>query len=268
MSDKILLSEIEGLPSLNEDIMACREPRRKLRTMNIKALSLPVDHKARKGLEVKSDKITDDYHIMNKIGFGTYSQVKKGINRRTEQRVAIKICKGTSACKYLENEAEILKLVDSEYIPKFYDFKQDKVTGKAYLVMEYIEGQPLDEFINEHGTMSAEEAEEYLIMLIKAVHCLHSKGIAHRDIKPQNILITKDKKLKLIDFNISKKMKQRGSSSQGKAQKFNCRYFTQISSPMYAAPEVFSRDCYTESIDIWGIGVAYAEMLFKISAFA
>ena len=86
--------------------------------------------------------------------------------------------------------------------------------------MEYIEGLPLDEYIEEHGTMTEEEAGKFLLMLIKAIHSLHSKGIAHRDIKPQNILITDDKKLKLIDFNISKKMKERRSLDEDQKEKF------------------------------------------------
>ena len=233
--------------------------------MNLKALSLPTDLNPKSKFGRKVTKVSDEYHIMNKIGFGTYSQVKKGINKKTEQRVAIKIWNGATSCNLLQNEADILKLVNSEYLPKFYDFKKDEITGKSYLIMEYIEGLPLDEYIEEHGTMTEEEAGKFLLMLIKAIHSLHSKGIAHRDIKPQNILITDDKKLKLIDFNISKKMKERRSLDEDQKEKFKWIFFTQISSPIFAAPEVSSLNCYTESVDIWGIGIAYAEMLFKIS---
>ena len=264
-SEKLIPSELEGLPLLGEEAKAIREPKRRMRTTKFKALSLPTDLKIQSCLGLKSYKISDEYHLMNEIGFGTYSQVKKAINKKTEQRVAIKIWKGTSSWNLLQNEAEILKQVDSEYLPKFYDFKKDETSRKSYLMMEYIEGKSLDVYIKENGTMKESEANKFLLMLIKAVNELHSKGIAHRDIKPQNILITEDKKIKLIDFNISKKMKERGSGSEDANEKFKWVFFTQISSPMYAAPEISSLDCYTESIDIWGIGVAYAEMLYKVS---
>ena len=258
--------EFEGLPNLkDEETKLVREPRRRIRTTKFKTLSLPIDLKIANSNSFKCYKVAEDYHIMEKVGFGTYSEVKKGINKRTEQRVAIKIWKGTNSWNLLQNEAEILKEVSSDYLPKFYDFVKDETSNKAYLVMEYIEGKTLDDYIKENGTMSEEEANNFLLMLIKAVAELHNKGIAHRDIKPQNIIITQDKKLKLIDFNISKKMKKKGSDWDEEPEKFKWIFFTQISSPMYAAPEISSLNCYTESIDIWGIGVAYAEMLFKIS---
>ena len=236
-----------------------------MRTTKFKALSLPIELKIASSHSFKSDKILEDYHVMEKIGFGTYSEVRKGIHKKNEEKFAIKISKGTTSWNLLQNEADILKQVSSEYLPKFYSFIKDESSSKAYLVMEYVEGKSLDCYIQENGTMSELEANNLILMLIKAVAELHAKGIAHRDIKPQNILITQDKQLKLIDFNISKKKKEKGEDSEDESEKFKCVFFTQISSPMYAAPEMSSLNCYTESIDIWGIGIAYAEMLFKIS---
>lgn len=274
-TESLSSQDFEGLPSLNTDTeeQAKLEVRRP-RTRKLKALSLPTDLKLRTGLKNMTYRISDNYNLMQKLGFGTYSEVRRAIDKKTEEVFAIKICKGTTSCKLLKKEAEIMKQISSEYIPKFYDFKQDVASNKAYLIMEYIEGKSLDTFIEERGTLTEKDANFLLAKLVAAVEELHSLGIAHRDIKPQNILVTDDLNLKLIDFNISKQTKERigesksadvkGTHTQLK-QKFNCIFFTQISSPKYAAPEVLSLDCYSESIDIWGVGVAYAEMLFKFS---
>ena len=268
LCQKQIESEFECLPTLDsEEVKApARSKAGRLRAMKCKAISLPINLKVNKVHKLNSFRLSEHYHVFEKVGFGTYSEVRRAVPKDSRERVAIKIAKGTTSVKLLKNEAELLQNIESEYIPKFHRFEQDPLTNKAYLVMEFIEGKSLDVYVQENGTFSEKEANAMLIKLIKAVEALHKQGIAHRDIKPQNILITEDKNLKLIDLNISKKTK-RGLSSEGSEtlNKFQCIFFTQISSPMYAAPEILSLDCYTESIDIWGIGVAYAEMLFKIS---
>lgn len=78
---------------------------------------------------------------------------------------------------------------------------------------------------------------------------LHKRNVCHRDIKPQNIIVTKSKELRLLDFNISKFFKSSDS------QNFETVFLTQMSTPLYAAPEVYRGKGYDQSIDIWGIGI-------------
>ena len=88
----------EGLPSLkDEETKLVREPRRRMRTTKFKALSLPIELKIASSHSFKSDKILEDYHVMEKIGFGTYSEVRKGIHKKNEEKFAIKISKGTTS---------------------------------------------------------------------------------------------------------------------------------------------------------------------------
>ena len=272
-SQKQIEPEFEGLPSLckEESKQKRKNNRGRLRNLKCKAISMPVDKIGDNKLNMNRYIISDHYYVFEKLGIGAYSEVRRAVSRDTEQVVAIKIARGTTSAKYLKNEAEIMRLIQSEHLPKFYMFAHDQVTKKAYLAMEYIEGKTLDQYVNENGVLTEEEANLLIVKLINAVETLHKHGIAHRDIKPQNIIITNDKDLKLIDLNISKRFKKNSvdeslEDSQGDASKSDkFHFFTQISSPMYAAPEILSFNCYTESIDIWGIGIAYAEMLFKLS---
>ena len=82
-------------------------------------------------------------------------------------------------------------------------------------------------------------------------------GIAHRDMKPQNVLINEELDVKLIDFNISKKSKTTMENC-----KFSKRFLTQVSSPLFAAPEIKQPSYYTEGVDIWGLGTIFATLVF------
>lgn len=261
--DSLSTTEYDGLPWLNSDNKTLKPfGMIRQRQIRLKALSMPVNPKAKSCPADASYKVSEHYNLMEKLGVGAYSEVRRGIHKKTEEVFAVKVSKGSTSCKLLKNEAELLKILSSEHIPKFYEFKHDSKSKRSYLVMEYIKGLSLDQYIIKNGTISEEEAKSFLSQLIKAVKELHSHGIAHRDIKPQNILITEDKKIVLIDFNISKMRVVRETDTESR---FKSIFFTQISSPMYSAPEIVSSECYSESVDIWGIGIAYAEMLFNIS---
>ena len=249
-----------GLPSLESGAESNKKMiKRRPAALKLKSLSMPL------ALNKNPVASTSPWTHMEKIGFGTYSEVKRAVNKLTQEEAAIKICKGSTSLELLKNEAEILKQVNSDFIPKFYDLQLDTFSKRGYLIMEHIKGDSLDQYVQKNGTLREEDARSVMSKLISAVNELHCKGIAHRDIKPQNIIITEDKNVKLIDFNISKKTKNNKSKSQESQDKFKCTFYSQISSPAYAAPEVLSRECYSESVDIWGLGVALAEMLFKVS---
>eukprot|EP00345_Euplotes_harpa_P008497 CAMPEP_0168340302 /NCGR_PEP_ID=MMETSP0213-20121227/13987_1 /TAXON_ID=151035 /ORGANISM="Euplotes harpa, Strain FSP1.4" /LENGTH=114 /DNA_ID=CAMNT_0008346521 /DNA_START=451 /DNA_END=792 /DNA_ORIENTATION=+ len=114
--------------------------------------------------------------------------------------------------------------------------------------MEYFEGSNLDEYVSENGAMSEADARLIIKQLLNSLLYLHELGIAHRDIKPENILINQQKEIKVIDFNISKSKK---ADIEDGERKFTSIFYTQISSPLYCAPELKNNIGYTESIDIW-----------------
>lgn len=124
--------------------------------------------------------------------------------------------------------------------------------------MELIEGNSLSNIVESGTELNQEDALTYVYRLAHAVYLLHQVGVCHRDIKPENVILTKSGEIKLIDFGISTKFSIFSEDeSTDETRKFTGQFRTQISSPFYAAPEILSKDFYTESVDIWGIGVVW-----------
>ena len=197
--------------------------------------------------------ISKDYELKGTIGVGTYSQVKLGINISTGEEVAIKICRGDTSTELLKREMEIMKNLDWKFIPKIIDYKEDKVWKRAYLIMEKLNGVTLDNFLDKNPELNHQTILNFIYQIWLMIRDLHKSNICHRDIKPQNIIVTEDEKLKLIDFNISKTWK---SDDDWKTD--TKVFLTQISTPLYSAPEISLGSGYDESIDVWGIGmIAY-----------
>lgn len=97
---------------------------------------------------------------------------------------------------------------------------------------------------------------------------MHANKVAHRDVKPQNVIVTPDGDAKLVDFNISKRFITRSADVLStRRAKFDQKFFTQICSPCFAAPEVASTNCYSESVDIWGLGIIFLAMNCGMSIF-
>lgn len=206
-------------------------------------------------------KLTDHYDIISVLGFGTYASVKLARHKTTKREVAIKISRKQNSRQMLQNEYNVLRILEHDNIIKTHDLIQNNSRDESYLLLEYFEGKDLNQFIEDKKEVSLEESITIINQIVSAIHYLHSNGIAHRDLKPENILINEDLKVKLIDFNISKQKKVSRSETDLN-KKFSRIFFTQICSPLYAAPELKKSCLYTESIDIWGIGIIMFTLLY------
>ena len=193
------------------------------------------------------------------IGSGTYAQVKSATHIDSGKCYAVKIWKGDTSVRMLDQEASILKELNSDYFPKYHDYKFDEASNTAYLFMELIEGDTLEEIWEEKDAVIPSEATSILLQLSEAISTLHEQGIAHRDIKPQNILVTKSNVVKLIDFGISARFKPWEPKTREGV--FSGSFLSQVSSPLYAAPEIRRGKGYSEAVDIWGIGIIWQIML-------
>ena len=166
-------------------------------------------------------KIESEYTFIQTLGVGTYGEVKLASWVSDPSKlVAIKIAKGQTSIHMLKNEAEILKKLNHECYPQFIDFNIDEFTNKAYLIIEYFEGSTLDSYLEDHS-FDEVEALNHLKLLTDAIKYLHSNKIAHRDLKPQNIIVTQDNKVKVIDFNISKRFVDRSFDEDEKVSCLN-----------------------------------------------
>eukprot|EP00345_Euplotes_harpa_P018466 CAMPEP_0168334428 /NCGR_PEP_ID=MMETSP0213-20121227/10263_1 /TAXON_ID=151035 /ORGANISM="Euplotes harpa, Strain FSP1.4" /LENGTH=248 /DNA_ID=CAMNT_0008339073 /DNA_START=49 /DNA_END=792 /DNA_ORIENTATION=- len=235
--DDSALNELEGTSG------AKGKPRKK----NLSSLSLNIP-KSKVTLNSASYNIREDYDVIETLGMGTYAFVRSATEKKTGRHVAIKTCRGETSRVFLKNEYNLLKRLADDNIIQVYDLIEDKTKSESYLIMEYFEGSNLDEYVSENGAMSEADARLIIKQLLNSLQYLHELGIAHRDIKPENILINQQKEIKVIDFNISKSKK---ADIEDGERKFTSIFYTQISSPLYCAPELKNNIGYTESIDIW-----------------
>lgn len=204
--------------------------------------------------------LKDEYEIVETLGMGTYAYVRLATSINSGKQVAIKTSRGKNSREMLRNEYYLLKRLADDNIIRVLDFKEDHTKSESYMIMEYFEGDNLDEFVERHDRLSEADSKSITKQILLSIQSLHELGIAHRDIKPENILINDSNEIKIIDFNISKA--KTSQVLRDTEQRFTSVFHTQISSPLYCAPELKNSSSYTESVDIWGVGIILFTMLF------
>ena len=198
-------------------------------------------------------KIIGDYYLKQTIGSGTFSKVKLGINKYSNEKVAIKLLKKSKIIEKddlerILREMSIYKEISHENVIEIFNMFE---TNEYYMIiMKYYEGGELFNYIVDNDRLSEEESAFFFYQIINGIEYIHSKGITHRDLKPENLLLDKEKKLKIIDFGLS--------------NYFNGENLlkTPCGSPCYASPEMVSGNKYSGfKIDIWAIGIILYAML-------
>ena len=199
-----------------------------------------------------------DYIIKETIGNGTFSKVKLGINKYTNEKVAIKLLekKKITEKKDLERifrEMSIVKTLNHPNIIKTYEiFNKEKY---YYMIMDYCKGGELFDYIVKKRRLNEEETSFFFYQIVNGLEYIHSKNIVHRDLKPENLLLTDKNKLKIIDFGLSNYFNL-NKDNKKKLLKTPC------GSPCYAAPEMVSGNKYNGfKTDIWAIGIVLYAMI-------
>ena len=151
--------------------------------------------------------LSDRYEILSKIGAGGMSDVYKAKDHILSRFVAIKVLKSefsedSSFVTKFRAEAQSAAGLEHPNIVNIYDVGSED--GLYYIVMEYVEGITLKTYIEKKGQLSFKESASIAIQVARGIEAAHNKDIIHRDIKPQNIIISTEGKVKVTDFGIAR----------------------------------------------------------------
>ena len=194
------------------------------------------------------------YEIQELIGMGGMAMVYKAHDTVDDTTVAIKILKdeflgNSDFIRRFKNESKAIAVLSHPNIVKVNDVSfGDKI---QYIVMEYIDGITLKEYIGHQHDIPWKEAVHFTVQILQALQHAHEKGIVHRDMKPQNIMLLQDGSIKVTDFGIARFSDNETKTMTDKA----------IGSVHYIAPEQARGDNTDGKADIYSVGVMLYEML-------
>lgn len=200
-------------------------------------------------------KLDGRYLIESLIGVGGMANVYKGRDVRTGNQIAVKVLKeefldNEELVRRFKNESKAISILNHPNIVKVYDVS---VTDQLqYIVMEYIDGITLKEYLKQrNGALTWKEVVHFATQVLSALDHAHSKGIVHRDVKPQNIMLQADGSIKMMDFGIARFSRAQSQTVSDKA----------IGSVHYISPEQAKGDYTDARTDIYSVGVMMYEML-------
>ena len=196
--------------------------------------------------------IAERYEIVSKIGTGGMADVYKAMDHKLNRFVAVKVLKpefreDATFVKKFRSEAQAAAGLTHPNIVNVFDVGDDE--GVYYIVMELIEGITLKEYISKKGKLSVKEATSIAIQVSMGLEAAHSHGIVHRDVKPQNIIISTDGKVKVTDFGIARAASSNTISSNV------------MGSVHYSSPEQVRGGYSDEKSDIYSLGITLYEMV-------
>lgn len=195
------------------------------------------------------------YRIEQLLGAGGMANVYKGTDMQTGKLVAVKVLKqeyvnNPDLVRRFKNEAKAISLLNHPNITKVYDVSvSDEL---QYIVMEYIEGITLKEYMEYRAkALTYKETVHFIMQILAALQHAHDKGIVHRDIKPQNIMLLADGTIKVMDFGIARFSRSESRTITDKA----------IGSVHYISPEQARGNPTDLRADLYSVGVMMYEML-------
>ena len=199
-------------------------------------------------------KLADRYLIEDMVGVGGMCNVYRAFDEETSRPVAIKMLRDEYAeseeyLRRFRNESKAIHALNHPNIVKIYDVVLQ--TKNPYLVMEYVDGITLKDYIERKKTLSPKTAANIAGLVLTALSHAHENGIVHRDVKPQNIMVTTDGHVKVMDFGIARFAMNQSRTVDGNA----------IGTVHYISPEQAQGGVVDQRTDIYSVGVILFEML-------
>lgn len=199
-------------------------------------------------------KLDGRYELIELIGVGGMADIYKAKDLTEDRIVAVKILKNEFAAsedflRRFRNESKAIALLSHPNIVKIFDVGfTEKI---QYIVMEYIDGITLTEYIERQGVLKWRDAVHFTVQILRALQHAHDRGIVHRDIKSQNVMLLSDGTIKVMDFGIARFNRETDKTMSEKA----------IGSVHYISPEQARGEVTDEKSDIYSVGVMLYEML-------
>ncbi|MCS7297195.1 MAG: serine/threonine protein kinase [Bacteroidia bacterium] len=197
----------------------------------------------------------DKYEVIRPLGEGGMGVVYLALHKRLDRKVAIKaiapyLARDPAIRERFTAEAAVLARLNHPHIVTLYDYIEEE--NALYLIMEYVEGQPLSEIL-QTGALSPTLVHKYFSQVLDAFAYAHEQGVVHRDIKPSNIMITADGRVKILDFGVARLLQTDHSLT---------RTGMRLGTLLYMSPEqIKGEKTIDHRSDIYSLGVVLYEML-------
>lgn len=206
----------------------------------------------------EGQKINGKYQIIEKIGEGATAKVYLAYDLINELNVSLKILKEDDITekkiKNFKKEAKVISLLNHDNIIQIYEI--DEFEGVHYIAQEYIEGMTLKDYIIKSDKIAIQEAQNIILQILKGLEHAHEKGVVHKDIKSQNILLSVNNEIKITDFGIADILEDDMTKTQ-----------SLMGTPQYVAPEVLNKGKNTHQTDIYSTGILLYELLIGHAPF-
>lgn len=199
-------------------------------------------------------KLDDRYEILELIGMGGMANVYRAQDVREGRIVAVKVLReefldNEELVRRFKNESKAIGLLSHPNIVKVFDVNFTDTV--QYIVMEYIDGITLKDYIERRKPLSWKDTVHFTVQILRALQHAHDRGIVHRDIKPQNIMLLADGSIKVMDFGIARFSRSETRTITDKT----------IGSVHYISPEQAKGDITDAKADLYSVGIMIYEML-------